>query len=77
MKMTDDQQRSMVSFTAKKPEERRKGINDVLRTANLSNNPLVKSFGIKVDSREVQVRITLRRHLHTYLHYVCSHTRLI
>lgn len=62
MKMTDDQQRSMVSFTAKKPAERRTGISDVLKSANLSKNPLVSAFGIHVDDKEITVRTTHTSH---------------
>lgn len=55
IKLSEDQTRNIVRFSAKKPEERMKGINYSLQSAGISEDPLAKSFGVSVDEKMTQV----------------------
>lgn len=56
-KLTEEQTRSVISYAAAKPGERRKSILATLDKANLTEDSAVRAFGVKIDKRMITVHI--------------------
>lgn len=61
-KLSDAQAREVITFTAKKPHERKQEIQHALDCAGLSNDGVVRNFGISVKNRMVEVRTIYSTH---------------
>lgn len=55
MKLSEDQTRNIVRFSAKKPQERLAGINQSLASSGIADDPLLKGFGVSVDDKMAKV----------------------
>ena len=55
-KLTDNETRTMIRATAKKPHIRKAGTEEKMKKMQLNKDPFVSQFGFTVDQSMVQVK---------------------
>ena len=65
-KLTDMQTSTMIKATARSAPDREREINNLVRKADLNNDPYVQEFGLNISRNLMEVRVINATSFHHY-----------